>query len=511
LRDSVSAHGKVTVTAPRAVQWRSDAPATLVWAQSREPAETSGHPRDRVYIQRAPFTEDPVLLIDLDGRFGGVWWGRKDFAVVISHTPAESLETRIAIDPSAPGQGRVLQQRRYRDSGAGRPMMTQNEQGMPVMQLAADGRHLFLQGSEASRAGRYPFLARMHIASGEVERLWDSAPPYFETPVALVGDRGERLLVWRESQSEPPNLYVVDTSGGTQTPLTGFEDPAPEFARISRRLLTYRRADGMALSGTLYLPPGYDQDRDGPLPLLMWAYPAEYASADSAERAVGGGNRFVRPQGVSPLFMLTQGYAVLSGPSMPIIGADGAEPNDTYVEQLVMDAEAAVRAVVDLGIADPDAIAIGGHSYGAFMAANLLAHTDLFRAGIALSGAYNRTLTPFGFQSEQRSYWEAVDAYTEMSPFTHVGKINEPILLVHGGDDSNTGTFPLQSERFYAALKGTGATARYVMLPLEGHGYHARESVMHVLWEMTRWLDRHVKPAALAINEDVISSGSSGE
>ena len=254
----------------------------------------------------------------------------------------------------------------------------------------------------------------------------------------------------------------------------------------------------MQLSGTLYLPAGYDKDRDGPLPLLMWAYPAEFTDASVAGQVVDSDNRFVRPSGSSHLFLLTQGYAILDNPTMPIIGVDGAEPNDTYIEQLSASAEAAVDAVVALGVADRERIAVGGHSYGAFMTANLLAHTDLFKTGIARSGAYNRTLTPFGFQAEQRTYWEATDTYNEMSPFTYAHKVNEPILLIHGEADANSGTFPIQTERFYAALKGNGATARYVVLPLEDHGYRARESVGHTLYEMSSWLDRWMKPAASA-------------
>jgi len=247
------------------------------------------------------------------------------------------------------------------------------------------------------------------------------------------------------------------------------------------------------LSGTLYLPAGYDKDRDGPLPLLMWAYPAEFTDAAVAGQVVDTANRFVRPGGSSHLFLLTQGYAILDNPSMPIVGADGVEPNDTYIEQLSASAKAAVDAVVGMGVAERGRIAVGGHSYGAFMTANLLAHTDLFATGIARSGAYNRTLTPFGFQAEQRTYWQAPETYNEMSPFAYADKVNEPILLIHGEADDNQGTFPIQSERFYAALKGNGATVRYVVLPLEAHGYRARESVGHTLWEMTRWLDQTIK------------------
>ena len=265
---------------------------------------------------------------------------------------------------------------------------------------------------------------------------------------------------------------------------------------MTKQLLVYKRADGVNLSGTLYLPAGYDKAKDGPLPMLMWAYPTEFTDAKVAGEVIDRSrNRFTRPTGISHLYLLTQGYAIFDGFSAPIIGANGAEPNDTYVDQLVADASAAVKAIVDMGVADPDRIAVGGHSYGAFMTANLLAHSDLFRAGIARSGAYNRTLTPFGFQNEERTYWQATDVYTKMSPFTYATQVKAPILLIHGQQDDNDGTFPIQSERFYAALKGAGATVRYVQLPFEPHGYRGRESTEEVLWEMNDWLDRYVKHA----------------
>jgi len=273
--------------------------------------------------------------------------------------------------------------------------------------------------------------------------------------------------------------------------LTAFKDPAPQLTGIQKRLVTYTREDGVPLSGTLYLPPGYVAGSR--LPVVMWAYPAEFASATAAGQVSAAPNRFNIIRGPSHLFFLTQGYAVFDDPKMPIIGGDTA--NNHYVDQLVMDARAAVKAVVDAGVADPDRIGVGGHSYGAFMTANLLAHSDLFRAGIARSGAYNRTLTPFGFQNEDRTFWQARDVYLRMSPFVYADSINEPILMTHGEADNNSGTFPINSERLFAAIKGLGGTARLVMLPNEAHGYAGRESVLHTLAEMIDWFDRYVKNA----------------
>ena len=328
--------------------------------------------------------------------------------------------------------------------------------------------------------------------------MWQAEPMAYESVTAVLDDKGTRFLTRRESATEPPNYWArsVPESAVASEQLTRFPDPEPQFAGVTKQLVAYKRADGLDLSGTLYLPAGYDKARDGPLPMLMWAYPTEFTDARVAGQVVDRTkNRFVRPSGISHLFVLTQGYAVLDGFSAPIVGAGGAEPNDTYIDQLVADAKGAVDAVVAMGVADRGRIAVGGHSYGAFMTANLLAHSDLFRAGIARSGAYNRTLTPFGFQAEQRSFWQAPQVYNAMSPFAYATQIKAPILLIHGEADDNSGTFPIQSERMYAALKGAGATVRYVTLPNEPHGYRGRESTLHVQWEMVDWLNRWVKPA----------------
>jgi len=497
LRDDIPPQFDAVAPGPRSVHWRTDKPATLAWVEAQDggDARREAAVRDRVFMLSAPFTGTPQKLVDLKDRYAGTLWGRDDFAMVLTQWWNTRRETRVAVNPSQPGEGRVLLQRNFQDryGDPGAPIMRPNQYGRPVIHFTADGGGFFMSGPGASREGEFPFLDRFDIASGKAERLWQAKQPHYESVVALLDDRGERLLTRRESRLEPPNLFLRSSAGGEPVQLTNFPDPAPQLAGVTQRLVTYKRADGVDLSGTLYLPAGYDQKRDGPLPLVMWAYPTEFTDPAVAGQVVDTQNRFVRPGGSSHLFLLTQGYAVLDNPKMPIVGANGAEPNDTYVQQLVASAQAAVDAVVAMGVADRNRIAIGGHSYGAFMTANLLAHSDLFRTGIARSGAYNRTLTPFGFQAEQRTYWEAVDTYTQMSPFTHVQKIKEPILLIHGEADDNSGTFPVQSERFYAALKGNGANVRYVVLPLEAHGYRARESVGHTLWEMTRWLDQHVK------------------
>jgi len=502
LADDLPVDFDATVKGPREAEWRADAPATLVWAEALD----GGNPRakvafhDSVMMQAAPFDAPAVELAKTPARYARTMWGDDGFALVMDREWRTRTEHRLAVAPSRPGETRTILTRNYQDQygDPGRPMLEDNAAGKPVMRFTSAHDGVFVTGEGATKAGAYPFLATMPLGGGEAKRLWTAKAPYYEPVVALLDERGSHILTRRESATLAPNYMIRSVKGGKASPVTAFADPAPVFAGVRQQTITYARADGLPLSGTLYTPAGYDAKRDGPLPTLLWAYPAEFTDAKVAGQTVDQGNRFVRPRGISHLFLLTQGYAILDDPAMPIIGERGVEANDTYVQQLQADAQAAVDAVVKLGVADRDRIAVGGHSYGAFMTANLLAHTDLFRAGIARSGAYNRTLTPFGFQAEQRTYWQATPTYTEMSPFTYANRIKAPILLIHGGADDNSGTFPIQSERMYAALKGNGATVRYIVLPNEPHGYRALESTEETLWQMTDWLDRYVKPNAPA-------------
>lgn len=498
LQEKVPRSADGTIEGPRSIFWRGDAPATLGWVE----AQDGGNPaapakvRDRILLLAPPFTGKPATLVDLEFRSRGVLWGR-GLAIVTERWQKTRLSRTWLVDAEGPGRpARMLFQRssedRYADPG---DFLTQEGPGGPLLLTSRDARFAFLAGAGASSEGDRPFLDRVELATAKTLRLWRSEAPFYETVAALMDPDGGRILTERESLSEPPNYYVRDLRkvGAAQlTKLTWFRDPAPEFAGVSRQLITYQRGDGVQLSATLYLPAGYEKSK-GRLPFFFWAYPREFQSAKTASQVVGSPYRFSRPSGASHLFLLLAGYGVLDGPTMPIVSVGGKEPNDHYVEQLVASAEAAVEKVVALGLADSKRIGVGGHSYGAFMTANLLAHSDLFRAGIARSGAYNRTLTPFGFQSEDRSYWEAEDVYNRMSPFNYADKIKEPLLLIHGMADDNSGTFPIQSERLYAALKGNGAKVRLVLLPAEAHGYRARESVGHTLYEMVSWMDRYVK------------------
>ena len=479
---------------PRGVNWRPDVPATLAWVEALDggdPKNKVEH-QDRVVTLAAPFAGEPVELIKLEKRGTALQWDSGGRALVVEYDRERRWAKTWLADAARPNAApRIVWDRsaedRYGDPGF--PFTRPTAAGDPVLQRSGDW--VFLTSIGASPQGDRPFFDRFNVRTFTSERMWRADTIHYETVVGILDDAGTRILTRRESRTEPPNYFVRDVRRGTLRPLTAFKDPAPQLTGIQKRLITYQRADGTNLSGTLYLPPGYTSGTR--LPLVMWAYPTEFASAAAAGQVSGAPNRFNIIRGPSHLFFLTQGYAVLDDPKMPIIGGDTA--NNHYVEQLVASARAAVQAVVSLGVADSSRIGIGGHSYGAFMTANLLAHSDLFRAGIARSGAYNRSLTPFGFQNEERTFWEARSVYLAMSPFVSADSITEPILMTHGEADNNSGTYPIQSERLFAAIKGLGGTARLVMLPNEAHGYVGRESVLHTLAEMIDWFDRYVKNA----------------
>lgn len=500
LMEEVPSGSGSTTTGVRSIGWREDKDATLAWVEALDGGDGSAKAdiRDALYQLESPFSGKAQELIRLPLRYAGVDWSDQGFALV-SERWTSTRQTRTYIfNPDKPDYpSKVLFDRSYEDaySNPGSVTTKVGPTGRRLIVTTDNGRAVYLTGAGASPEGNRPFLRKMNLSSGEIEELFRSEAPYYESVLGWVDVANGVFLTSRESTSEPPNYYLRKVGSLDKTAITHFEHPYPEMDAITKEFITYTRADGVPLSATLYLPAGYDKGRDGPLPTLLWAYPQEFKSASAAGQVTESPYRFKRVSYSGAIPYVTQGYAVLDNAAMPIVGEGDEEPNDTFVDQLRTSAEAAINEGARRGVVDPERVAVAGHSYGAFMTANLLAHTDLFRAGIARSGAYNRTLTPFGFQAEPRTFWESPEVYFAMSPFMYADKVNEPILLIHGMADNNTGTFPVQSERFYAGLKGNGATARLVMLPHESHGYRARESLLHMMWETATWLDTYVKNA----------------
>ena len=501
LEDKVPMNG--VLTGPRNVTWRPSAPATLVWIEALDGGnpKTTAQYRDHIVALKAPFTGPPVEIVKTEQRAQGLQMGAKGGLAFVSDLNRVKREVRTYyVELDDPGQpAKVVwarnNQDRYHDPGT--PVTTPMPNGQRAMLI--DGDNILLTGAGSSPTGDHPFLDRFNVKTQQTERLFQSDPDHYEVVESVLDAHGDKFLTRRESPTEPPN-YLIRTAAGQSTAITHFTDPQPLMRKVQKQLVTYKRPDGVQLSFTLYLPPDYQAGTK--LPTVVWAYPYEYNDADTASQVSGSTKRFTEIGGYSEIFFALGGYAVLDNAAMPIVGPDPDHVNDNFVEQVVADAKAAIDKAVEMGVTDPNRVGVGGHSYGGYMTDTLLAHSDLFRAGIAESGAPNRTLTPFGFQSERRTLWEAPDLYIKMSPFMYANKIKAPLLLIHGEADDNSGTFPIQSERMYEAVRGNGGTVRLVFLPFEAHGYRAKETIEDVLYEKFTWFDKYVKNASAAVTSN---------
>lgn len=503
-------------TGPRDIAWHPNKPGTLVWVEALDDGDPKKKvkERDKIMWVHEPFTDGPVELARTEKRFAGIAFGeRGDFAILRDFdrdtlrgrawffNPSPTPEKEWTFHADKPNEKTLVwdlsTQDRYHNPGA--PVLWPLSNGHSA--VLQQSNFIFLMGAGASPDGERPFLDRLDINTMELKRIFQGDSKSYEEVVAMLSTGGTKLLTRRETPLDPPNYLIRDSSrfnGNFAEPgsldqvtaFTKFADATPELRAIQKQLVTYKRADGVDLSMTVYLPPGYKQGERRPG--VVWAYPLEFTDAGVAGQVSGSPYRFTTITGPSPLFFLLDGYVVVDGASMPVVG-DPETVNNTYIEQITSSAKAAIDKAVEMGVIDPNHVGVGGHSYGAFMTANLLAHSNLFRAGIARSGAYNRTLTPFGFQSERRTLWQAPEMYVKVSPFMFADKIKVPLLLIHGEADNNSGTFPIQSDRMYRAIKGNGGAVRYVTLPDEAHGYAARESIEDVVWEMLTWFDKFVK------------------
>ncbi|MFN0256268.1 S9 family peptidase [Pedobacter ureilyticus] len=485
---------------PRSFDWRDDEAATIVWAQPLDSGliKKNVEFHDGVYELKAPFTGASKELFKTKTRYAGVSWGNATLALVreMSRTKQSSKVSRF--NPST-GALETLYELNTTDAynNPGSPVTEKNKFGRQVILTTDNGTKLLLNNTTgASPKGDLPFIAKFDLNTKKSEILWRCQEGTFEVVTDVLDPQKLVLLTRRESKTDVPNYFVKNlVLRVADRQITNFANPYTSLDGVTKQKITYKRADGVDLTGDLYLPKGYNKDKDGPLPTLIWAYPREFNSASDAAQVRGSENKFITISSGGPIFYVTQGYAVLDNAEMPIVAKEGKRPNDSFVEQLKLNADAAINKLSEMGVGDRNRMAVGGHSYGAFMTANLLAHTNLFKAGIARSGAYNRTLTPFGFQNEDRTYWQAPQLYYEMSPFSYADKIKTPLLLIHGEMDDNQGTFPINSERLFNAVKGHGGTTRFVYLPYEAHGYRAKENILHMLWETNKWLDTYVKNA----------------
>ncbi|HPI53989.1 MAG TPA: prolyl oligopeptidase family serine peptidase [Chitinophagaceae bacterium] len=481
----------------RSLGWRDDEEATFAYVVALDEGnpENKVEYRDEIFTWKAPFTEEPTSMLKLKQRFDGIQWGDEHTAIA-SDSWYDTRNTKTYLfDPFDPSkQASIIFDRNeqdvYHDPGSFE--MTRNELGRYV--LAIEKGQLFLTGQGLSEKGEFPFVKSFDRNTHQQHKLYQSTYTTKKESIISVDTKKGYVLVRIESPTEFPNYYFRNLKSAKKlTQITFIKNPFTSIEGITKEVIHYKRDDGLDLSGTLYLPKGYDKQKKEKLPLLIWAYPEEFKDKQSAGQNKSNPNEFTYPNYGSFVYWVTKGYAILDDASFPIIGEGKEEPNDRFLPQLIADAKAAIDAVDQLGFINRKKVAIGGHSYGAFMTANLLTHSDLFACGIARSGAYNRTLTPFGFQSEQRNYWDVPKVYNEMSPFMNADKMKTPLLLVHGEADNNPGTFTLQTERYFQALKGLGAPVRMVLLPKESHSYAAKENILHLLWEQDTFLEKHLK------------------
>ena len=482
------------LNAPRGHSWVNTLPNTITWIEPLDGGiiKNKVEFHDVAYMQAAPFTATPTELMKTPMRIGNISaltenellfseYSRVKHQQKLSKFDVVKKEVKNLIDRSTDDA--------YNDPGT--PISAVNKYGKNSVKVLAN-RTVLMRGMGSSSKGDLPFLNSFNVDTKETKTLWRCQEPYYELVTGIFDFDKLSFVTSRQGQNETPNYYLY-SSGNAGKQLTNFSDPQPELRGITKEKITYKRRDGVNLAADLYLPKGYSKEKDGVLPVIMWAYPREFKSSNDAAQIRGSKYTFVRVNWGSPIFWATQGYAVMDNTEFPIVGEGDKQPNDNFIEQLVWNAEAAIKKIADLGVGDSTRVAVGGHSYGAFMTANLLAHCKLFKAGIARSGAYNRSLTPFGFQNEERTYWQAPELYAKMSPFSYADKIKTPLLMIHGEADNNPGTFPIQSESLYNAIKGHGGTVRFVQLPYESHGYAAKENILHMLWEQNEWLDKYVK------------------
>lgn len=503
--DRVPVHG--VPVGPRSHDWRQNEPATVMWAEALDGGDWKATvpARDKIMMLRAPFTGAPTEITRTEQRYAGFTWGERP-SLALLHERDENRHWRrtftIDVDDRAQ-KPRVLwdlsSDERYADPGW--PVMRELPSGAWVMRQENDT--IFLSGVGSSPDGDRPFLDRLDLRARSTQRLFRSPKTEYESFLAFAGEGQQRAFyTWHQSPVDPPNAFVrtlgapvPGTPGepsvaSTTRAVTHVPDPQPAARAIKKRLVTYKRKDGTALSFTLYTPPDWSPGKR--VPAILYAYPLDYADPSKAAQLSGSERKFTLLRNYR--LLLLAGYAIIDNAAFPIVG-DPKKAYDTYLEQLVDDARAAVDKAVELGVVDRDRIGVTGHSHGALMTANLLAHSDLFRAGVATSGSYNKTLTPFGFQNERRSVWEAQSVYLKASTFFYADKLKLPILIMHGDDDANPGTTPLQARKLYEAVRGNGGTARLVMLPHEPHWYASMESNEQLVYELARWFDKYVKNA----------------
>jgi dipeptidyl aminopeptidase/acylaminoacyl peptidase len=500
---------------PREVVWHpSGATLGFLWKEEKKRDEEGEESedeertprRDRIMSLAPPFDMSQVKLhvlnTDKDQSFNGIRYAMEgDFAFVTvrdsDNENGESTEKIVAyhLGRDDPTEQIVVPEYDPDDiiDHPGEILTQRTQNGIVYALTSSKGGQVYLEGDGLKEDFKpQPFVDRVAIGGGQKERVFEGGKDMYERPLVPLDPDLSQMIVARESKAEFPNSYLWSPSG-SMNKLTANQDPFPEITGVKRVDFTFTRRDGLEIQGRISLPVGYQEGTR--VPAMFWTYPSEYSSEKEYEEDAIRDRNHNRFTHLSYLrwsdIWLSQGYALVH-PDVPIIDK-GNTYNDNYVQHMVDSLYAAIRKVDQMGYIDVDRIGHGGHSYGAFATANLLAHTPFFKAGIAGNGAYNRSLTPMGFQSERRFIWDTHGLYLEMSPFFQADRIDTPILLYHGADDNNTGTFPIQSDRLIQALTGLGKTAVLYKYPYESHSPRAKATYMDIWARWLEWFDKYVK------------------
>ncbi|MAN25768.1 prolyl oligopeptidase family serine peptidase [Mesonia sp.] len=495
IQDNSMIGNDVVRSGPRGHNWRPDRSASIYWIEALD----NGNPtievpfRDKISYIDSPYQKKSKTLFKCQRRFDNIKWGKDNYAIIEEYLWSDDRVTCFVVDSKNSNKSKKILDYLYDDAynNPGYFPTVKDENGKYVIPVK-NGKYIYLFGKGSTKKGDYPQITQLDLENGEMKVIWESKDPFYEEPRSFLDLESFQVMVRKESREDYPNYFVLDLNTNSITQVTFFKNPQRGLEKFKKEKIRYKRSDGLNLSADLYLPSNYDT-ADGTIPTLIWAYPIEYKYSSQAEQIKGSSNYFPEIYPLSPLLYLLEGYAIIDNTSMPVLGTDGNNPNDSFIEQISMNAEAVIEKGKEMGFLDVNNVAIGGESYGAFMVANLLTHTDYFKTGIAINGSYNRTLTPFGFQWEDRNYWEASDVYNKISPFQNIDKLEHSILLIHSENDENSGTNVQQSKNYFNAARGLGKKSRLVLLPYESHKIQAKESILHTIYEITKWLDEEFK------------------
>jgi dipeptidyl aminopeptidase/acylaminoacyl peptidase len=473
----------------------------------------TGPRKEKLVLWSAPFGKDDIKTVyQSDTGIGSVQYSADGKSIYVTET-VSGTETLYKVDVTAPSARKnVYSYRPTPTAGGGGPgggggggapqapsnspgtlVTTDGPLGRPVVREA--GSSVFLRGTQQptdpEKEGPRPFLDKVDLDAGKTTRLWQGPADAYETLNSFLDAEGSRLLVDRQSATQPNNTHIFE-NGALGRMLTENKDHAPDITEAKRYRIRVTRADGFKFWVRVTVPKWHMPGQK--LPAMFWFYPGEFTDQAAYDRGQRNQNKNLFPNvGNTSMALLTRlGYAFVD-PDCPIVGPAG-RMNDYYVNDLRNNLSATIDELERQGLIDRTKLAIGGHSYGGFSTANAMVHTPFFKAGIAGAGNYNRTLTPMSFQTESRSIHEARQTYLDMSSMLFAENMTGALLMYCGMLDQNVGTDPINSVRMFNVLESIGKPAALYMYPYEDHGQVAKETLQDMWARWIAWLDKYVEP-----------------